>query len=368
MDDQPLIPDYRGANVCGLVPGILRPASVPAPAWFPEPLRDASQVVLLVIDGLGWNQLDERRHLCRTLAAMEGGPITTVAPSTTATALTSIATGLTPGEHGIVGYRMDVGGEILNTLRWSTGQGDVRRQHVPAELQPHPPFLGSSVPVISRTELETSAFSEAHLRGSRFAGWRAPSSIAVEVRRQLEAGEPFVYAYYDGVDKIAHERGFGPYYDAEVETADRLVADVLDALVPGAALVVTADHGQVHVGGRVVSPAPEVLQLVRMQSGEGRFRWLHARPGAEAALEEAAREAHGDVAWVVGLTQMMDEHWFGPVLSPPVARRLGDVALVAREPISFDDPADTGPFQLVCRHGSLTGDEMLVPCLAQART
>ena len=58
-----------------------------------------------------------------TLAAFEGGPITTVAPSTTATALTSITTGLTPGEHGLVGYRIDVGGEVLNVLRWATSGG-----------------------------------------------------------------------------------------------------------------------------------------------------------------------------------------------------------------------------------------------------
>ena len=34
--------------------------------------------------------------------------------------------------------------------------------------------------------------------------------------------------------------------------------------------------------------------------------------------------------------------------------RFGDVALVAREPVSFDDPADSGPFELIGRHGSLT--------------
>ena len=43
---------------------------------------------------------------------------------------------------------------------------------------------------------------------------------------------------------------------------------------------------------------------------------------------------------------------------------MGEVALVAREPISFDDPLDSGAFDLVCRHGSLTADEMLVPLMA----
>jgi hypothetical protein len=44
--------------------------------------------------------------------------------------------------------------------------------------------------------------------------------------------------------------------------------------------------------------------------------------------------------------------------------RLGDVAVVAHEPVSFDDPADTGAIVLRCRHGSLTPAEVRVPLLA----
>ena len=47
--------------------------------------------------------------------------------------------------------------------------------------------------------------------------------------------------------------------------------------------------------------------------------------------------------------------------------RLGDVALVARRDVAFHDPLDTGPYELVGRHGSLTSAEMLVPLLAATR-
>jgi hypothetical protein len=321
-------------------------------------------VVLLVLDGLGWEQLQGRLHLAPTLASMVGGPITTVAPSTTATALTSIATGLTPGEHGLVGYRMDVGGEVMNVLRWHTAAGDVRRTVEPRRTQPFEPFMGHDVPVVSRAELEGTAFTEAHLRGSRPRGWRSPSSIPVVVSQLLKAGERFVYAYYDGIDKIAHERGFGPFYDAELALADRLVADVLAALPEGAVLLVTADHGQVQVGEHVLDPHPDVLRLVRMQSGEGRFRWLHARPGAAAELAAAALEHHADVAWVRTRQEVLEQGWFGPVVSAPVASRLGDVAMVTHAQVSFHDPDDGGLYPLQCRHGSLTSAEMLVPLLA----
>jgi Type I phosphodiesterase / nucleotide pyrophosphatase len=364
-DDAPLLPDYAGANVRGIVPALLGPGAWSSlPAWFPEPARHARQAVLLVLDGLGWEQLQTHRSQLPVLSSLAATTLTTVAPTTTATALSSIATGLTPGEHGLIGYRMYVQGEVINVLRWVAAGGDRRRSLPPREVQPFAAFLGADVPVISPAELEHSAFTEAHLRGSRPVGYRAASAIAVEIGRQLRAGERFVYAYYGGVDKTAHERGFGDFYDAELRAADRIVGDILDALVPGSTLLVTADHGQVDVGDRVITPDPELLDMVALQSGEGRFRWWHASRGAAAELLAGAAARYGDVAWVVTREQTLDEGWFGATVAPPVVGRLGDVALVARDPVSFFDPDDAGPFELVCRHGSLTPAEVLVPLLA----
>lgn len=362
----PIIPEYSGANVRGIVPALLGPAAWPAalPDWIPSNVSGARQVVLLVLDGLGWDQLQERRQLAPTLASMQGRRITTVAPTTTATALTSIATGLTPGEHGLIGYRIALGGEVLNVLRWSVDSEDRRRHTPPHDLQRFAAFTGRRVPIVNPYELCGSAFSEAHLSGGHQVGWRATSSMPVEVRRQLDAGERFVYAYYGNIDKIAHERGFGEFYDAELRTADRLVGDLLEVLPPGAALLVTSDHGQVDVGERVLAPTRELLSLCSMQSGEGRFRWLHARRGAVEELRAAAEQEFGDTAWVVTRQQTLDEQWFGATVPPAVQQRLGDVALVAFAPVSYDDPADTGPFVLQCRHGSLTSAEVYVPLLA----
>jgi hypothetical protein len=359
----PIIPDYAGANVRGIIPALLGPSSWSSglPSWMPESVASSDAVVLLVLDGLGWDQLQDHRSSMPTVASMVGGPIHTVAPTTTATALTSITTGLTPAEHGLIGYRIVLGGEIVNVLRWAVGDQAVRRSHPPSEVQPFDPFLGHTVPVVSVAELQASAFSEAHLRGSEPLGWRAASSIAVQAREQIEAGERFVYCYYGGIDKIAHERGFGPYYEAELRAADRLVGDVLEALPTGTTLLVTADHGQVHVGDRLVTPSPELLAGVVTQSGEGRFRWLHTAKGAAADVAAAAAEEVGHLAWVATRQQMLDEAWFGPTMAPAIRSRLGDVALVAHAPISFHDPADSGPFELVCRHGSLTSAEVNVP-------
>lgn len=361
-----MLPAYGGACLTSIVPSLLS-AEPASRAWMPGAVRGAAQVVLLVLDGLGWEQLQTHQELAPVLASMDGGPITSVAPTTTATALTSISTGLAPAEHGVVGYRVRVGsGRVLNVLRWRTSSGDARDELDPVSFQPHPAFGATSPPVVTRAEFASTGFTAAHLHGARLHGWRLASGLVVEVRRLLQAGEPFVYAYYDGVDKVAHDRGFGEYYDAELAAVDRLVGELAAALPAGAALVVTSDHGQVEVTGPGIALAPEVAADVDMLSGEGRFRWLHARPGTAARLAAAASARYGDIAWVRTREEVVDEGWFGGTLSREVARRLGDVALVPFEPVAFLDPADTGESRLVCRHGSLTSAEVLVPLLVKA--
>ena len=367
--DQPTVPDYGGACINQVVAAALRSGPhadrSPAPRWLPQPAVGAAQIVLLVLDGVGWGQLQERPGLAPTMTAMAGGPISTVAPSTTAAALTSITIGAPPATHGVMGYRLRVAGDqVLTILRWRTGAGDARGTVPPEEFQPLEPFGATKPPVVTRADVAESGFTRAHMAGARMYGWRMPSTLVATVATLLRDGEQFVYAYYDGVDKVAHEFGFGPTSDAELTAADRLVGDVIDVLPPGAALVVVSDHGQVDVGDRVIALDAEVAGLTTMLSGEGRFRWLHARPGLVDRLAAATHRLYGDVAWIRTREEAVADGWFGGSLRPEVAERLGDVVVAPREPVAVLDPADPGEQWMRCRHGSLTAAEMLVPLLA----
>lgn len=363
MSEQLLLPSYDGACITNVVPALLQPPTV-APIWLPRAAFEAERVVLLVVDGLGWTQMEGRRAITPALGGLDGGPITTVAPSTTATALTSITTGLPPGEHGVVGYRMLVDGEVLNVLRWSTTGGDARQSIPPSKVQTRPCFGGQRPPVVTRAEFATSGFTGAHLDQVRFTGYRTIGTFVSEILRLARAGEPLVYAYYEGLDKVAHEYGLGGQYDEELRWIDHLVARLLEALPRGTVLLVTADHGQVEVGDNVLELPADVMVHVATQSGEGRFRWLHARSGRGSALLEASRGLLGDHAWIRSRAEVVAEGWYGPVVTDVAAARLGDVALAARRDVAFNDPNDTGPYELLGRHGSLTEDEMLVPLLA----
>jgi predicted AlkP superfamily pyrophosphatase or phosphodiesterase len=370
----PVLPDYRAACLSNVVPALLGPPD--ASGWLPAPAREAKAVVLLLVDGMGWEQIQGRTGMVPVLLGMEGGPITTVAPTTTTTALTSLTTGAAPGEHGLIGYQIHIQGQVLNALRWTAGpkKADARKSIVPEQAQTRPAFFGRRVPAVGRSEFRGTGFTRAHLDGVDHRGYKLTSSIAVEVKALVDGGEPLVYAYYDGPDRVAHEYGFGPYLDAEYAEVDHLVGQLLASLPPEAALLVVSDHGQVMVGDATVELARDVLALSSVVSGEARFRWLHARPGRAGELLAVAAELYGRHGLVAGRQQVLDEGWFGPYVSPEAQSRMGDVALVPRDPVAFIEPKPSvqnssgneskPPFQLIARHGSLTSAEMLVPCLA----
>jgi Type I phosphodiesterase / nucleotide pyrophosphatase len=365
----PLVPDWDGPCLHRVVPSLLdqlRRPGIDLPPWFPAPVAEASQIVLLVLDGLGAEQLRERARLAPTLISADGGSLTTVAPSTTACALTTLVTGRTPAEHGVVGYRVAVDGDVMNVLQWSIRGRDARMRVPAAVFQPCESFPGAPapVPVVTRHDYGPTGFTAAHLGQVELHRWHTPAGLVTTVRDLVASRKPFIYAYYEGIDRVAHAEGLGAYYDDELRAVDRLVADVLEVLPRGAVLVVTADHGQVEVGDAVEVLGPEIMDGITLISGEGRFRWLHVRPGAQDDVEAAAMARYGNAAWIRTRNEIIEDGWLGGVPSAAVAARLGDVALVPFAPVAFLDPADTGELRLKARHGSLTAAEMLIPLLA----
>ena len=171
---------------------------------------------LLVLDGLGWDALGDHPDALPTLVALAGGPITTVVPSTTASALTSITTGLAPAQHGVVGFRVLVDGRVLNVLSWQSANG----RRAPD------PFSGAAPPPVPRAsgagrDQERVPQQRVHRRApARYAvhGLRAP-------RRAWSStcgcwpprGSPSSTPTTPGIDEVAHAHGLHDgFYPAEL--------------------------------------------------------------------------------------------------------------------------------------------------------
>jgi hypothetical protein len=356
--DEAVVADYDGAWIGAVLTDLLAGrVTAGLPGW----VSGATPLVLLLVDGLGWRMYQRFGALMPALADFTGGAITSVIPSTTAAALPSLTTGRAPGEHGMLGDRMRVGGAVLNVLQWSVPDGP---PPVPASVQPHAPFAGRPVPVVTNAKFAGSGFSEAHLRGAPFYGYADAGELVGRVGEAIRAGAPVVYAYFADADRMAHEHGLEhEAFAAALVAADAVVAGIRRHVPPRGALIVTADHGHVAVDPAQRIDLTPLAQLVGATSGSARFRYLHARPGAARELLAAARELAGPRAWVLDRAALVTSGWLGPRTSPVIAGRVGDVILAARGAVTLADPAEGRLNDLVTVHGSLTADEMLVPLL-----
>lgn len=359
VGDAPVVPDYAGDWLGALLPTLLAGrAPGGAPAW----VARARQHVVLLIDGLGWEQYRRFGDALPALAPFTASPITAVVPSTTATALPSLATGVPPATHGMLGDKMRVGGRVLNVLRWTVPSG---APPDPAEVQPVQPFPGGRVAVVSGEAFIGSGFSAAHLRGAPYDGYAAPDQLVARVLDRVRAGTPLVYAYFPDLDRTAHERGFEhDAFGAALAMADAIVGALHAALPSDVALLVTADHGHVTTDPAERVDLAPLGPMVSAMAGSARFRYLHARPGAVGDLRAAATELVGDRAWVLDRAGLLAAGWLGPAMRPVVAGRLGDVILAARGTATMVDPADLRQAALVTMHGSVTAAEVMIPLLA----
>lgn len=388
----PPLPNYQGAGINNVVPSIflhlarsrgslfgksqdeievlvhsINKGSTPdLGSWYPKDASGASQIVLLVLDGLGFSQFERFAAEMPNLNKFSTQRISSVAPTTTATALTSISTGATPATHGILGYRMKTPqGKIMNSLSWACPNSDSALMPSPDEVQPKQPFLDFHPKVVTKAQYQNSGFTRAHLRDTQIVDYRFPSTMVDHVSELLHKDEAFVYTYYEGIDTVAHEYGLRECYLEELKAVDYFIGRLVKSLPQGSTLLVTSDHGQVEVPGSPIVIDSRILSETELLSGEGRFRWLHLKSGSEKKVVNLALELYGNDAWVMTKSQLVEAGYYGsPAEMGLVGDRLGDVALIAKTNVAFFDPMDTGPYNLVSRHGSLTPDELEVPLLS----
>jgi hypothetical protein len=367
----PLIPRYGESTLADLATSVLASLGVPGEAN-PLGLPEAARVCLLVIDGLGWNLLREHPAAAPFLSelATAGRPLTAGFPATTVTSLSSLGTGLPPGQHGMLGYQVAVPktGRLLNALRWDKSVDPVTWQPS-ATIFERAAAAGVAAYRIAQGSYRDSGLSVAVMRGAIYRSADTLGALAGQAAAIL-AQEPRALAmvYDAGLDATGHVCGCGSdAWRFQLGHVDRLAEQLAGALPPGTTLYITADHGMVDVGpaDRVDADAqPELRDGVAILGGEPRARHVYTRPGAAADVLAAWHEALAGSAWVASRDEAITDGWFGPV-SPGLADRIGDVVVacagVRAVVATRAEPRETA---LIGMHGSLAATDQLVPLLA----
>lgn len=345
------------------------------PGEFPRPidLPDVARVCILLIDGLGAEQLRDFSDDAPFLSSLlvPGQELRAGFPSTTATSLSSLGIGVPPGVHGLLGFEMYVPelGRAMNCLRWDPDVDPGRFQPLPTMFE-HAVAAGVSVTRIGPSAFDGTGLTVSSLRGGTYVGADYLGARVAAVAAGLRASaRSSVYVYYGDVDAVGHVAGCtSDAWRYQLAHADRLAEQVASVLPDDALLLITADHGMVDVPQDArtdLARCPELDAGVRLVSGEARAAYVHAVPGAEADVLATWSETFSNVSWVVSREQAIEDGWFGPSVRPELLPRIGDVIVAAREPVAVVDsrrmPVEL--LRMIGMHGSLTAREQLVPLL-----
>jgi len=371
---EPLVPEYGRACLTEVVPSIAAAQGVPG--WVGALALPASpRWVLLMVDGLGAHNLAASADVAPYLSALAGRAsaltLTSGAPSTTATSLTSIGTGLAPGQHGIVGYsfRHPFTGGLLNALVWEEGLSglDVQPRLTAFERLAR---QGVAVTSVSPARFEGSGLTVAGLRGARFVPVPDEQDLPARLGWAADAARSgdrsLVYVYERSLDSTGHATGWrSEVWREALARVDAFARALRDALPDDARLLVTGDHGMVDCPPErwlVAEDVPGLLSEVELLAGEGRLRQLYAPARRVRAVARRWASVLGERAWVVTREEAIHAGWFGAV-DPRLAGRIGDVLVVLRDDWAVMTRAHPREFGLVGMHGSLTDAEMRVPLL-----
>jgi hypothetical protein len=343
-----------------------------------ERLGPARRIAVLLVDGLGYHLLPRAAQSSPFLADVVAGrigrldEIASMLPSTTPTSLVSMGTGAGPGEHGILGFTLNVPGtdRVLTHVLW-------RDDPPPNEWQPVPTVFaragaaGVSSSVVLPVQFGGSGLTVSAYGGAQFVGRGRGEDLVTAMLHAFDAGSALVYGYTPNVDTAAHSHGIAsPQWAQAAHAAGHLIERLLAALDRDTALVVIADHGGLDVPwtSRVdVGTDPRLAAGLRVIAGEPRFRHLHTVPGATADVIATWSGILDRRAEVMAREDAVSRELFGPV-RPAHLPRIGDVVVVAEDDTavlaSGYEPASVAT--LVGFHGGRTSVETAIPLLSFA--
>ncbi|MFM5904837.1 MAG: alkaline phosphatase family protein [Micrococcales bacterium] len=339
--------------------------------------RRAKQVCAILVDGLGSHNLKAAAGHAPFLNASMAASGTTIScgfPATTATSITSFATGVSAGQHGLIGYQIfdRESDSYLNMLSgWSDSfkPGDWQVSKTVSEVAGE---KGVGVFFVGPPEYEGTGFTNATMPAAQYLGAK---TISDRVDRALELmnarSDALVYLYVPELDQAAHAKGSGSTFWLEkVEELDWQMKRLASALPKTAGAVLVADHGviDVHQDHHIyLDDLSFEWERVQAIAGDPRVAYLYLKDRSVGELANAKARLQtelGAAALVLGATEMVEGGLFGS-LNQDLMSRFPDLAVLAMTTVAFYHRGFAKPqsLKMIGQHGSLSHTELMIPMI-----
>ena len=363
---------------------------------------DQLSIVALLIDGFGYSQwlkyADKYEFLKRFTDNGVLAPVTAVFPSTTAASLTTMHSGLTPQEHGLLEwwvYFRELG-KVIVTLPFMPLGGKIQDQLLSSGVDPRILFDGKTRYVslsesgirsfnLIHSSIANSAYSSLVFQGSEVVPFGHASDLMTRLNGLIADVQSPAYfqVYWGDIDSAAHE--YGPHSRGYLAELDEFFSQLTRGFLGGfpsnraeqTIMLVMADHGEISVDPGCTIYLNEYQELVDglrtgpdgekiLPWGSGRDVFVGVRQEKRDEVFEFLSISLEGKATVVRSEKALRDGLFGRgELHREFTSRIGDILILPRGNLTlhYERPYQR-KFTMLGMHGGLSRDEMLVPFAA----
>ncbi len=394
-----IFPYYGGLSLANVPQSVA--AALGAPFLDSNPLLDsvwqrdvpqAKRVVLFLMDGTGYQHLnrlmDEDSELHDAVLDLNGGrdivPLTSVTPSTTVVALSSLWTGVSPAQTGMTGTLMFLREVSLltNMLTFAPMAGrhpqDVLAQWglapeniIKAQgLAQHLQEQGIPTYNVTNQMYIGTGLSRILHRGSDHAighkGYGDFMGQVEAVLKETQGKQAYVSIYWEAVDALAHKYGANHEYTNN-EIREKIFALRDLSFSPGmqdgeTLFILLADHGHADATSILDLGKDELINssMQMSLSGDERHAYMYLRHGKMQAVKDRIESHYADSLTYIETEKAIESEYFGKNPVAELSHRTGDLILLPRSAYSLADPV-LGSLPIISRHAGLSEQEMLIP-------
>ena len=340
------------------------------------------KIVFLLIDALGFKLLDNmmtKYKLNGFEKLKENGvlmPITSVFPSTTAVALPSLSTALTPSEHGLLGYRFfsKEYGFLLNSLFGKPANVNYCKLHIDINWYLPKNTIGEMLAkegiksyIVTNINYLNSHFEKAVYRGFNEIPYLTSSDMFSHITNLVkENNSPeFIFAYWWAIDALSHR--YGPNSQPvinEIIELNTMISHLIENIDSDTLLLITADHGQIFSPPEEnidIASFPEISKDLFTPLSDLRAPYIYSK--ASGTLQNALNSFSN----VLSLTkeQAIELGLFGNnQIKEEFKSRIGDFVLIIKDNKNYSYLSPPEEINLIGKHGGLSEEEMIVPLFA----
>ena len=373
-----MLPNYNDGSIVNLMSSISNSFGVKTQynslkILPPEKLK--KNVLLIVIDGLGYNYLISKNSSLPILGSM-----TSVFPSTTGAAITSFYTGVPVQQHASPGWFVFLKeiGIVSIILRFSPrsegsifSESGIKIENI-INQDSFTSKLKAKSFAIAGKNIVNSDFSKLMTKKAKRLSYDNLNGFFKQINKALNStnSRKYIFAYWPKFDALSHKHGIeSQQSERHFKILEKRLNALIKKLKTDTTLIITSDHGFISAEEeRVIKleDHPKLKECLTMPfCGDSRVIYCYVHPSKTKQFEDYLKHNLSKYCDFYKSQELIDKNYFGLFEpNPKLFDRVGDYVLICKENYIIKDLLENEERDdNIGHHSGISEDEMLVPLI-----